>query len=152
MDLPIFFVYQRDPDALFLSGVAAREHDAFMRHWRGLLDNPRVLARAILVRGALADDVLAGNVLSFDHEGRREVGYWLGREFWGKGFASAALAEFLQLERARPLYAGVATHNAASFRVLQKCGFRPSHELDTSTSGDSIKFLLFELLASAPGG
>jgi RimJ/RimL family protein N-acetyltransferase len=29
---------------------------------------------------------------------------------------------FLRLEQTRPLHAGVATHNAASIRVLQKCG------------------------------
>lgn len=143
-DLPIFFVYQRHPDALFLSGVTPREHDSFMQHWRALLANPRVLVRAVL-----AGEALAGNVLSFDYQGRREVGYWLGHEFWGQGIASAALAEFLAIERTRPLHAAVATHNAASFRVLQKCGFRPSSELDAPSAGEGIK-LLFELRAATP--
>jgi RimJ/RimL family protein N-acetyltransferase len=143
-DLPIFFVYQRDPEGLFLSGVSPREHDPFMQHWQALLLNPRVLLRAIL-----AGDALAGNVLSFDHRGRREIGYWLGREFWGKGIASAALAQFLEIEPIRPLFAAVATHNAASFRVLQKCGFRPSSELDEASAGESVKLLMFELHAPA---
>jgi RimJ/RimL family protein N-acetyltransferase len=141
-DLPIFFVYQRDPEALFLSGLTGRDHDAFMQHWQSLLVNPRVLLRTIL-----AGDALAGNVLSFDFHGRREVGYWLGREFWGKGIASAALAEFLEIEPTRPLFGAVATHNAASFRVLQKCGFRPSSELDDPSAGESVKRLMFELRA-----
>ena len=34
-----------------------------------------------------------------------------------------ALSAFLRLEPTRPLHAGVATHNTASIRVLQKCGF-----------------------------
>ena len=33
------------------------------------------------------------------------------------------LSAFLGKEQTRPLHAGVATHNAASIRVLQKCGF-----------------------------
>lgn len=144
-DLPIFFVYQRDREALFLSGVTPRDHDAFMQHWRSLLVNPRVLVRTIL-----AGDALAGNVLSFDFHGRREIGYWLGREFWGKGIASAALTLFLELEPTRPLFGAVATHNAASFRVLQKCGFRPSSELDEASAGESVKRLMFELHAPAP--
>ena len=37
--------------------------------------------------------------------------------------ATAALAAFLDLETARPLYAGVARWNAGSLRVLEKCGF-----------------------------
>jgi RimJ/RimL family protein N-acetyltransferase len=139
-DLPIFFVYQRDPEALFLSGFTPRDEDAFMHHWQALLVNPRVLLRTIL-----AGDALAGNVLSFDFQGRREVGYWLGREFWGKGIASAALAEFLTIEPTRPLFGAVATHNAASFRVLQKCGFRPSSELDEGGAGEGVKRLMFEL-------
>jgi len=144
-DLPIFFVYQRDPEALFLSGLSPREHDAFMQHWQALLVNPRVLLRTIL-----AGDALAGNVLSFDYQGRREIGYWLGREFWGKGIATTALAQFLEMEPIRPLFGAVATHNAASFRVLQKCGFRPSSELDEASAGESVKRLMFELHAPSP--
>ena len=41
----------------------------------------------------------------------------------GRGIATAALTAFLRLEQTRPLYAGVAKHDAASVRVLQKCGF-----------------------------
>jgi RimJ/RimL family protein N-acetyltransferase len=36
---------------------------------------------------------------------------------------SQALPAFLRLEPTRPLYAGVAPHNVASIRLLQKCGF-----------------------------
>jgi RimJ/RimL family protein N-acetyltransferase len=77
----------------------------------------------VRVQAVVADGRLAGNVLSFVHDGRREVGYWIGREFWGAGVATAALAAFLDLETARPLYAGVARWNAGSLRVLEKCGF-----------------------------
>jgi RimJ/RimL family protein N-acetyltransferase len=51
------------------------------------------------------------------------VCYWLGNEFWGRGIATEALAAFLQIVTTRPIYAGVAKDNAASIRVLQKCGF-----------------------------
>jgi RimJ/RimL family protein N-acetyltransferase len=50
------------------------------------------------------------------------VGYWLGREFWGKGIATQALAELVE-ELDRPLYAEVSTNNIGSIRVLEKCGF-----------------------------
>jgi RimJ/RimL family protein N-acetyltransferase len=56
-------------------------------------------------------------------EGEREVGYWLGREYWGKGIATAALAAYLKVEQQRPLHAYVAAHNIGSRRVLEKCGF-----------------------------
>ena len=55
--------------------------------------------------------------------GHREVTWWIGREDWGRGIATRALQEFLQLEATRPLYARAASDNAASIRVLTKCGF-----------------------------
>src|SRR5206468_2446209 len=69
------------------------------------------------------DGRVVGHIASFDLEGRREVTYWIGREDWGRGIATRALQEFLQLEATRPLYAGAASDNAASIRVLTKCGF-----------------------------
>ena len=69
------------------------------------------------------DGRVVGHIASFDLEGQREVTYWIGREDWGRGFATRALQEFLQLEATRPLYARAASDNAASIRVLTKCGF-----------------------------
>ena len=69
------------------------------------------------------DGRVVGHIASFDLEGHREVTYWIGREDWGRGIATRALQEFLQLEATRPLYAGAASDNAASIRVLTKCGF-----------------------------
>ena len=64
-----------------------------------------------------------GTIASFDLEGEREITYWVGREDWGRGIATRALQEFLQLETTRPLYGRAASDNAASIRVLTKCGF-----------------------------
>jgi RimJ/RimL family protein N-acetyltransferase len=54
---------------------------------------------------------------------QREVTYWIGRQDWGRGIATPALQEFLQLEDTRPLDARAASDNAAAIRVLTKCGF-----------------------------
>jgi RimJ/RimL family protein N-acetyltransferase len=128
-DLPIFFEHQRDPDALRMAAFSSRERDAFLTHWRTKVLRPENVARTILV-----DGVVAGYVSSWDQDARRLVGYWVGREHWGKGIATRALAEFLVLEPTRPLHAWVALHNVGSIRVLEKCGFRtvaqskPEHE------------------------
>ncbi len=56
-----------------------------------------------------------------------EVGYWLGRAFWGQGYAAEALAaaqNYVQSQlRHNRLHAVVFAENAASIRVLTKCGF-----------------------------
>jgi RimJ/RimL family protein N-acetyltransferase len=66
---------------------------------------------------------VAGNIVCFDRDDKRLVGYWLGREFWGQGLATRALAELLVEVTERPLYAYVAKTNIGSARVLEKCGF-----------------------------
>lgn len=117
-DLPIFFEHQRDPEALRMAAFPSRERDAFMTHWRTNVLRPENLSRTIVM-----DGVVVGNIGSWEQDAMRLVGYWIGREHWGKGIATRALSEFLVLEPARPLHAWVASHNLASIRVLEKCGF-----------------------------
>jgi len=124
-DLPILFAQQRDPVANSMAAFPAREEDGFMAHWTKILADPTVIARTVLLDGQVA-----GNVVSFKHEGHREVGYWFGREFWGRAVATRALSAFLGLVPERPLYAGGAPHNAASIRVLEKCGFAVTGQED----------------------
>ncbi|MCE9669976.1 GNAT family N-acetyltransferase [Myxococcus stipitatus] len=123
-DLPIFFQHQRDEVALRMAAFPAREHDAFLNHWRTKVLRPENESRTIV-----ADGEVAGYVSSWEQDGQRLVAYWVGREHWGKGIATRALSEFLVLEATRPLHAWVAVHNIGSRRVLEKCGFREvAHE------------------------
>lgn len=117
-DLPIFFEHQRDAVANRMAAFPARDRGTFMAHWEKILGDKSVILKTILLDGQVA-----GNVLSFELSGEREVGYWLGREFWGKGVATQALSQFLIQVNTRPLYAHVAKHNTASLCVLEKCGF-----------------------------
>ena len=95
----------------------ARDREAFDAHWRRVLANPSNVVRVIE-----ADGEVAGNIGSWEHDGMQLVGYWIGRAFWGRGLATAALAE-LATELPRPLHAWVASSNAGSIRVLEKCAF-----------------------------
>ena len=133
-DLSVFFDHQRDPIATEMAAFPTRDRDAFMKHWKGILRDPTVVTRTIL-----ADGKVAGNVVHFERDGRLEVGYWIGREYWGRGVATNALREFLRQVDARPLFAGVAKHNTASIRVLEKCGFVVVEEIPAfSAVGDGM--------------
>ena len=55
--------------------------------------------------------------------GENEITYWIDKEYWGNGIASAALNEFLKLEPARPIFGRTAFDNLASQKVLLKNGF-----------------------------
>jgi RimJ/RimL family protein N-acetyltransferase len=122
-DLAIFFEQQLDPDAIQMAAFPSRNREAFMAHWSKIMVDDSVVIKTILSNGDIA-----GNIVCFEQLGEREVGYWLGREYWGKGIASQALTQFLDLIKTRPLYAHVAKHNIASKRVLEKCGFKIAAE------------------------
>lgn len=145
-DLPVFFAHQCDPVAVQLVGFQSRERDAFMAHWtNNVLGQPDNLARTIL-----CDDVVTGNIGAWTdaESGERLVGYWLGREWWGRGIGSAATAEFLRVETTRPLTARVAKHNAGSRRVLEKNGFVCVGE-GAFTLGDGTRLEEFVFVRSA---
>jgi RimJ/RimL family protein N-acetyltransferase len=142
-DLPILFEHQLDPEATHMAGFPARDWQAFMAHWTRILNDESVIAKTIL-----CDEHVAGNIGSWEASGRREVGYWLGKEHWGKGVATEALSQFVAQVKARPLFAHVVAHNVASIRVLEKCGFAISGEgSDSSVTGDGVEELLLKLEA-----
>lgn len=117
-DLPIFFEQQLNPEATAMADFPPRDRESFMAHWAKIMADESVILKTILFNSQVA-----GNIVCWEQFGEREVGYWLGKEFWGKGIATKALSEFLNQVKTRPLVAHVAKHNVASRRVLEKCGF-----------------------------
>lgn len=103
-----------------MAAFPPREREAFFAHWERILRNPAINNCTVLL-----GDTVVGNIGSWtDAEaGDRLLCYWIGREFWGRGLATRAVAVFLQTELTRPLTARVARHNAGSIRVLEKSGF-----------------------------
>ena len=122
-DLAVFFEHQRDPEANRMASFPARDHDAFTAHWNKILADETLTTQAILVDGEVA-----GNIVSWVQDGDALIGYWIGRDFWGRGIATQALARFCELLDARPLLAHVAKDNIGSVRVLEKCGFTVTDE------------------------
>ena len=121
-DLPLFFEQQLDPEANYMAAFTAKDptdQQAFMAHWARILGDATTTNRTILIEGQVA-----GSVASYEETaGRHEVTYWLGKPYWGKGIATAALRALLAQVTTRPIYARVAKDNRASLRVLEKCGF-----------------------------
>ena len=122
-DLPILFRHQADPEASAMAAFPSRDWEAFVAQQAKIAAGSDMLQQTILVDGEVA-----GDIGSWQTEDDRNVGYWIGRSFWGRGVATAALRAFLQLETTRPLTAYVAAHNLGSRRVLEKCGFEVVRE------------------------
>lgn len=114
-----------------------------MTHWRTrILGDPAVISRTVLV-----DEVVAGNVGCWNAEGDWFIGYWFGREFWGRGIGTFAVRSVVDEVKHRPLYADPAARNVGSVRVLEKCGFvRVGSKLEPDAYGDGrVEHLMLKL-------
>jgi RimJ/RimL family protein N-acetyltransferase/lysophospholipase L1-like esterase len=119
-DVHEFFAQQQDPEANRRAGSTALGRADFLNHWNNrILGDESVRARTVTVDGRVA-----GYVVAWWQDGRRNVGYWLGRPYWNRGIGTRALREFLPLEPTRPLFADTDIGNTASRRLLERCGFR----------------------------
>jgi RimJ/RimL family protein N-acetyltransferase len=134
-DLEAFFEHQREPEANEMAVFPARDRESFYAHWRRILADDSAIQKTIVHEGEVA-----GNIGCWEQDGKRFIGYWVGRDFWGKGVATRALSEFVAELPDRPLYAWVATTNVGSIRVLEKCGF-----VRVSSRTTDVEELLFRL-------
>jgi RimJ/RimL family protein N-acetyltransferase len=117
-DIPILFAHQADPEGSAMAAFPSRDEPAFREHIAKIVADPALVARAIV-----AGDEVVGQIGSWSADGEREVGYWIGREHWGKGYATEALRALLAIDRVRPMWAHIVEHNVGSQTVVQRCGF-----------------------------
>jgi len=124
-----------------------REQDRSLPHF--LVTLPTASGSQIIGSAGLGDD-----------NGQAELGYWIARQHWGKGFATEAACAVLRLAAAlghRRLVAGHFADNPASGRVLRKAGFRPTGEvrqrysLGRGHEAPSVEFAI-ELGGTCGGG
>jgi RimJ/RimL family protein N-acetyltransferase len=120
-DIAIFFEQQLDPVSnwqVAFTHEDPADEEAHNIHFAKVLSDNSILMRIIVV-----DDEVAGYLTKYDLDGEPQIGFVLGREFWGKGIATKSLREFLALVTVRPIYGRTAFDNVASMKVLQKVGF-----------------------------
>lgn len=83
-----------------------------------------------------------------------EIGYWIGGEHWGKGFATEALAQRTEYGFANrhfdKLYAPVLAPNRASMRVLEKCGYTAEAVLKSEVKKEGRVFDLHRYARHRP--
>lgn len=95
------------------------------RHWIEGLDDGEFV-RAVTHEGVLLG--LTGYLPSLDRRSA-EIGYWIGKPYWGRGIATEAAAALVSHafghERFQRLHCCHFTDNPASQRVIEKLGFSP---------------------------
>lgn len=92
--------------------------------------NPASYNLAIIVDGKLAGSIGTHHV---DYKDKKtEIGYWIGKQYWGKGIMPQAIKKFVKdIEKRFGFEIIIATpfsHNKASQRVLEKAGFEFKEE------------------------
>jgi RimJ/RimL family protein N-acetyltransferase len=136
-DISALYEHQADPVVAEMAAMPVRDPAAFDAHMHKVLADPAAWVYAVEVDGRVV-----GSIMSWDAEGKREIGYLVAREHWGRGIASAALTSYLAIEHARPLWAYVASHNLGSQRVLEKNGFAR-----LGTEQQDVEMVIFRLMA-----
>ncbi len=76
----------------------------------------------------LNDDLIGGIGLTPAEDDFYELGYWLGVEYWGQGYATESVMELLNYAKSNTscekFKANVFKENVASAKVLEKNGFK----------------------------
>src|SRR4029453_7172542 len=80
-DFEVLYENQLDPESNAMAGVEPRDREGFLAHRARIEADPETITRVIVVDGV----DLAGDIGSWrTKEGVREVGYRIGKEFWGR--------------------------------------------------------------------
>jgi RimJ/RimL family protein N-acetyltransferase len=138
-DIDFFFELQQDPEAVWMAAFTSTnlaDREAFEARWTRVLDDPTILVRTVLLGGERV-----GQVLKHVADGQPEVSYWISRQHWGRGLATAALRLLLDDIGERPVYARVAQDNVGSLRVLLRNGFSitGANESPAAARGEMLK-------------
>ena len=76
----------------------------------------------------LNDDLIGGVGLTPTEDDFYELGYWLGVEYWGQGYATESVMELLNYAKSNTpcekFKANVFKENVASAKALEKNGFK----------------------------
>ena len=114
------------PDEVFETIEDARETIEFLMSVYESGDGP--LVYPVLLK----DGTNIGYVQLVPIEEGYEVGYHIGKEYTGKGYATEALKAFLQdimpTKNLNKVYGICVSENMASVKVLEKCGFQKEYE------------------------
>src|SRR5690349_14273372 len=99
-----------------------RDAEAFLASPR----DPVLPSLLIFERGLGAPQLAGACGLGRRASGSVEMGYWIARPFWGRGYATEACTALIEIARTLGLTSLEGSHfidNPASARVLEKLGF-----------------------------
>jgi RimJ/RimL family protein N-acetyltransferase len=128
-----------------------KEAEAFLASPR----DPVLPTFLILARTGAAPELIGACGFGRRPSGAIELGYWIARAHWGRGYATEAAGQLIEIARTLGLTRLEASHfidNPASGRVLEKLGFTPTGlsvpRLSCARGGEATSRLLRLSLAA----
>jgi RimJ/RimL family protein N-acetyltransferase len=118
-------------DEMIVRNLATAPWPYRLRDAEAFLAQPRdpVLPSFLIFERTDGAPILVGSCgLGRRPSGAVELGYWIARPFWGRGYATEAAAALVDIARALGFTQLEGSHfldNPASARVLEKLGFEP---------------------------
>ncbi|MDX2221521.1 MAG: GNAT family N-acetyltransferase [Rhodospirillaceae bacterium] len=113
--------------ARMVSSVPHPYPDGLAESWIGMHDAVRAAGRGYPFAVTRGDELIGSAGVDRRADGALELGYWLGKPYWGAGYmseAAAAVVDFAMGWLAAPhIVAGALAENPASLRILTKLGF-----------------------------
>jgi RimJ/RimL family protein N-acetyltransferase len=133
-DIPLLVDYLNNPNVTrHLTSSIPQPYTEQAASWWVNEGSKAGIVRAIHFNGVFVGTIGANPGL-FERARSAEIGYWLAEPYWGKGIASAALAQLTQYifqsSDIVRLHAQVFVGHSASMRVLEKCGYRQEAMLE----------------------
>jgi len=131
-DAEELYQYAKDPEVGYPAGWSAHK-DVRESEWiiRNVLNGPECYAVCLKETGLPIGSIelkLKGKTDMTDRDDECELGYWLGKPYWGQGIMPEAVREILRHGfedlGMRKIWAGYYDGNLKSKRVQEKCGFR----------------------------
>ena len=148
-------------DEAIVRNLASAPWPYRMRDAEAFLARPRdpLLPSFLIFERTDGPPQLAGSCgLGRRSSGAVEMGYWISRSFWGRGFATEASQALIEIARGLRLARLEASHfldNAASARVLEKLGFQPTGivapRMNCARGAEApVRLMRLQLAAEAP--
>lgn len=124
-DAPVISRYTSDPAVARMTSALPQPNPVVAVEGWLLINQARKPLKRDFIYGMEAEGELVGVIGAHKREnGAVELGYWVGRPFWGRSHASDAVRALAQEAKALgPLEARHYVDNPASGRVLKKAGF-----------------------------
>lgn len=144
LDAEELYKYASDPDVALPAGWPPHESVENSREIiRNVLSAPETYAVCLKDGTAIGSIGLKkGDATDMtDRDDECELGYWLGKDFWGQGLIPEAARELIRHGfedlKLRAIWCGYYDGNEKSKRAMEKCGFKYHH----TTKGLEVSLL-----------